>query len=60
MSNDNHHVDKRRTMTPQVPVVRVGVAAVVQDAQGRMVMGIRKGSHGEGGFADALFQMAIA
>ena len=47
-------------MTPQVPVVRVGVAAVVQDAQGRMVMGIRKGSHGEGGFADALFQMAIA
>ena len=47
-------------MTPQVPVVRVGVAAVVQDAQGRMVMGIRKGSHGEGGLAGVLFQTAIA
>ncbi|KAK4154715.1 NUDIX hydrolase domain-like protein [Chaetomidium leptoderma] len=35
-------------MAAQTPVVRVGVAAVVQDAQGRMVMGIRKGSHGEG------------
>jgi hypothetical protein len=30
------------------PVVRVGVAAIVQDAQGRMVVGVRKGSHGEG------------
>lgn len=47
-------------MTPRAPVVRVGVAAVVQDAQGRMVMGIRKGSHGEGGLADDVFQMAIA
>ncbi|KAK4239315.1 NUDIX hydrolase domain-like protein [Achaetomium macrosporum] len=35
-------------MAIQVPVVRVGVAAIVQDAQGRMVMGIRRGSHGEG------------
>ncbi|KAK3901380.1 NUDIX hydrolase domain-like protein [Staphylotrichum tortipilum] len=30
------------------PVVRVGVAAIVRDAQGRMVMGIRKGAHGGG------------
>ncbi|KAH6633914.1 NUDIX hydrolase domain-like protein [Chaetomium sp. MPI-SDFR-AT-0129] len=30
------------------PVVRVGVAAIVQDAQGRMVTGTRKGSHGHG------------
>ncbi|KAK0745633.1 NUDIX hydrolase domain-like protein [Schizothecium vesticola] len=29
-------------------VVRVGVAAVVRDAHGKMVMGIRKGSHGVG------------
>jgi hypothetical protein len=33
---------------PPPPVVRVGVAAVVQDAQGKMVMGRRKGSHGDG------------
>jgi hypothetical protein len=31
-----------------IPVVRVGVAAVVRDAQGCMVMGIRRGQHGEG------------
>jgi hypothetical protein len=30
------------------PVVRVGVAAIVQNAQGRMVVGVRNGSHGEG------------
>ncbi|KAK4129769.1 hypothetical protein N657DRAFT_640432 [Parathielavia appendiculata] len=30
------------------PVVRVGVAAIVQDAQGRVVIGVRKGSHGDG------------
>ncbi|KAK1829533.1 Nudix hydrolase 1 [Podospora conica] len=30
------------------PVVRVGVAAVVRDAHGKMVMGVRKGSHGVG------------
>ncbi|KAK4040977.1 NUDIX hydrolase domain-like protein [Parachaetomium inaequale] len=35
-------------MATQTPVVRVGVAAVIQDAQGRMVLGIRKGSHGDG------------
>jgi hypothetical protein len=36
------------TMTTPAPVVRVGVAAVVRDAQGRMVVGVRKGSHGDG------------
>ncbi|KAG7293595.1 hypothetical protein NEMBOFW57_003648 [Staphylotrichum longicolle] len=35
-------------MTTQAPIVRVGVAAVVRDAQGRMVMGVRKVSHGNG------------
>ncbi len=35
-------------MTTQIPTVRVGVAAVVNDAQGRMVMGVRKGQHGGG------------
>ncbi|SPQ17681.1 4712bce7-94c1-4c37-b8a7-a406ed7cdb77 [Thermothielavioides terrestris] len=35
-------------LPPPPPVVRVGVAAVVQDAQGKMVMGRRKGSHGDG------------
>ncbi|KAK0731993.1 NUDIX hydrolase domain-like protein [Lasiosphaeris hirsuta] len=35
-------------MTSQDPVVRVGVAAVVTDAEGKVVMGIRKGSHGLG------------
>ncbi|KAL2150977.1 hypothetical protein VTH82DRAFT_6075 [Thermothelomyces myriococcoides] len=30
------------------PVVRVGVAAIIQNAQGRLLLGIRKGSHGEG------------
>lgn len=38
-------------MTTQAPVVRVGVAAVVRDAQGRMVMGVRKVSHGNGAFS---------
>ncbi|KAL2015125.1 hypothetical protein VTK56DRAFT_6221 [Thermocarpiscus australiensis] len=36
------------TATTQTPAVRVGVAAVVKDAQGKFVMGVRKGSHGEG------------
>lgn len=35
-------------MSTQTPIVRVGVAAVVRDAHGKMVMGIRKGSHGVG------------
>ncbi|KAK3299832.1 NUDIX hydrolase domain-like protein [Chaetomium fimeti] len=35
-------------MATQKPVVRVGVAAIVRDKQGRMVVGIRKGSHGDG------------
>lgn len=35
-------------MAMTVPVVRVGVAAIIIDAQGRMVMGVRKGSHGSG------------
>ncbi|AEO59555.1 hypothetical protein MYCTH_2307954 [Thermothelomyces thermophilus ATCC 42464] len=35
-------------MATQKPVVRVGVAAIIQDVQGRLVLGIRKGSHGEG------------
>ncbi|KXX80662.1 Nudix hydrolase 1 [Madurella mycetomatis] len=34
-------------MTIQSPAVRVGVAALVKDAQGRLVMGVRKG-HGAG------------
>lgn len=29
-------------MATPAPVVRVGVAAVVQDAQGKMVVGVRK------------------
>ncbi|KAH6651299.1 NUDIX hydrolase domain-like protein [Chaetomium tenue] len=35
-------------MSAQNPVVRVGVAAIVRDKLGRMVVGIRKGSHGDG------------
>lgn len=35
-------------MSTQTPIVRVGVAAAVRDAHGKMVMGIRKGSHGLG------------
>ena len=35
-------------MALQSPLVRVGIAAVVKDAEGRMVMGIRKASHGLG------------
>ncbi|KAJ4287888.1 hypothetical protein N0V88_007508 [Collariella sp. IMI 366227] len=35
-------------MTVQTPVVRVGVAAVIPDADGRVIVGIRKGSHGHG------------
>ncbi|KAL2125562.1 hypothetical protein VTJ04DRAFT_1927 [Mycothermus thermophilus] len=35
-------------MTTQGPVVRVGVAAVVQDSEGRLLMGVRKGQHGGG------------
>ncbi len=42
------------------PVVRVGVAAVVRDAQGRMVMGIRKGPHGGGWWPPILFQVQPA
>ncbi|KAK4166324.1 Nudix hydrolase 1 [Cladorrhinum sp. PSN259] len=30
------------------PVVRVGVAAVIQDGKGNIVLGVRKGSHGAG------------
>ncbi|KAL2159371.1 hypothetical protein VTH06DRAFT_2374 [Thermothelomyces fergusii] len=33
--------------TPK-PVVRVGVAAIIRDAQGRLLLGVRRGSHGEG------------
>ncbi|KAL2128607.1 hypothetical protein VTI74DRAFT_8945 [Chaetomium olivicolor] len=35
-------------MTTPVPVVRVGVAALIPDADGRVIVGIRKGSHGHG------------
>ncbi|KAH6853227.1 NUDIX hydrolase domain-like protein [Chaetomium sp. MPI-CAGE-AT-0009] len=35
-------------MATQSPVVRVGVAAIIRDKQGLMVVGIRKGSHGDG------------
>ncbi|KAK4185389.1 NUDIX hydrolase domain-like protein [Podospora australis] len=34
--------------TNPAPVVRVGVAAIIKDDDGRMVMGVRKGSHGSG------------
>jgi len=34
------------TMAPESPVVRVGVAAVIKNAEGKMVMGIRKGLFG--------------
>lgn len=30
-------------MAPENPVVRVGVAAVIKNADGKLVMGIRKG-----------------
>ncbi|KAK4231681.1 Nudix hydrolase 1 [Podospora fimiseda] len=30
------------------PVVRVGVAAVIQDNKGNVILGVRKGSHGSG------------
>ena len=35
-------------MAAPIPTVRVGVAAIVKDGNGRMVVGIRKGSHGAG------------
>lgn len=35
-------------MATQNPVVRVGVAAIIHDEHGRLVLGIRRGSHGEG------------
>ncbi|KAL2258740.1 hypothetical protein VTK26DRAFT_7820 [Humicola hyalothermophila] len=35
-------------MAAQTPTVRVGVAAIIRDSKGRMVMGVRKGSHGAG------------
>ncbi|KAJ4415354.1 hypothetical protein N0V85_002757 [Neurospora sp. IMI 360204] len=35
-------------MASQQPVVRVGVAAIIRDAEGKMVLGVRKGSHGAG------------
>ncbi|KAK3329191.1 NUDIX hydrolase domain-like protein [Apodospora peruviana] len=33
-------------MAPEGPVVRVGVAAVIKNAEGKMVMGVRKGVFG--------------
>lgn len=35
-------------MASQQPVVRVGVAAIISDAEGKMLVGVRKGSHGSG------------
>ncbi|KAL1839239.1 hypothetical protein VTJ49DRAFT_1717 [Mycothermus thermophilus] len=35
-------------MATQSPVVRVGVAALVRDAEGRLLMGVRQGQHGGG------------
>ncbi|KAK1773265.1 NUDIX hydrolase domain-like protein [Copromyces sp. CBS 386.78] len=35
-------------MASQQPVPRVGVAAIIRDAEGKMLVGVRKGSHGAG------------
>lgn len=38
-------------MSAQQPVVRVGVAVIVGDRQGRVILGKRQGSHGAGQWA---------
>ena len=55
----DHRLDHNITMTTPAPVVRVGVAAVVRDAQGRMVVGVRKGSHGDGAWSNVCFRWRL-
>lgn len=52
-ANQTRSKSKDWTMASQLPLLakdvpRVGVAAIIRDAEGKMLVGVRKGSHGAG------------